>query len=228
MPQVESRVVLPLVVVLGTFFIGWYLVGNEIMRRHARRLAIWSKRTLDPLGGTQAVQWLTLHAFRLEVEGAAAPFQRGSLTGLTESWDVPMIWLWNRLRGRRDMVLAQMTLHQQPLWGFEVYRPGSLLSKDSRHLARLEGWEEQPLGELMVAAAGDAPRQLAGRLVAELGDYRSRLVRLAVRRAGPHLTLALTVPERGRPDPLDFQRLLQRVARAALRPEADLRPPPGA
>src|SRR5260370_6207109 len=71
------------------------------MRRRAHRLALWSKRVIDPLGGTQTIRWLGGQAFRLEVEGAQAPFRSLSLTGLVESWDVPMVWAWNRLHGPR-------------------------------------------------------------------------------------------------------------------------------
>ncbi len=218
MPQITNQVALPLVLSLGAFFIGWYLVGNEIMRRRARSLAVWCKRALDPLGGKQAVQWMTLNTFRLEAEGLRAPFQQGSLTGLTESWDVPIIWLANRLRGRRDMVLLRARLRQQPIWGLELYRPGSLLAADARHFAREERWEEEPVDELRLASNGGArPRQLAQQLLADLGPQRAQLIRLAVRRRDTHLTLALNVPRLAQLAPEEFQRLCERLARSVLR-----------
>src|SRR6266508_4062641 len=146
---------LTVAVAVGVLLIGWFWAGNELMRRRAHRLALWSKRATDPLGGTQSIQWLGGQAFRISVEGPAEPFDSVLLTGLVESWDVPMVWAWNRLRGRRDMVLVQATLRQQPLlWGFEVYRPGSILAGDARHAARQEGWPESALGEFGLAAAG--------------------------------------------------------------------------
>jgi hypothetical protein len=215
MPELNDQVALPLFLVLGAFFIGWFVVGNELMRRRAARLARWCKRATDPLGGKRGVRWLTLHSFRLEVEDARAPFRSGSLTGLTESWDVPMIWLWNRRRGRRDLVLVQMGLRQPPRWGLELYRPLSPLAGDARHLARREGWEEAPLDELRVASPGPAAEALARRLLAELGPERARLVRLALRRQGTHLTLALDLPDPDRFAPEALPRLLERLAGVA-------------
>jgi hypothetical protein len=203
---------LPVALGVGVLLIGWYLAGSELMRRRVHRLALWSKRVVDPLGGSQSVRWLGGQAFRLEVEGPNAPFQSVMVTGLVESWDVPMVWAWNRLHGRRDMVLLHASLGKQPMWGLEVYRPGSILAGDSRHLARQEGWSESALDEFRMAAAGDAPARLAADLVNILGPERSRLIRMAVRRQGQHITLALTVPDPVAFDPREATRLTQRLA----------------
>jgi hypothetical protein len=209
---VSDSLGLPIALGLGVILVAWYWAGNELMRRRAHRLALWSKRVIDPLGGTQTIRWLGGQAFRLEVEGAQAPFRSLSLTGLVESWDVPMVWAWNRLHGRRDMVLLQASLNQQPMWGLEVFRAGTLLASDARLFARQEGWPESPLGDVIVAAPGDAPRQLASELLGLIDVERSRLVRLAIRRQGHHLTLALNIPDPASFDPTLFTRVATEVA----------------
>jgi hypothetical protein len=203
---------LPIALGLGVVLVAWYWAGNELMRRRAHRLALWSKRVIDPLGGKQTIRWLGGQAFRLEVEGAQAPFRSVALTGLVESWDVPVVWAWNRLHGRRDMVLLQASLRQQPVWGLEVYRTGTLLAGDARLFARQEGWAETALAEFTLAAGGDPPQKLAADLVGLLDAERARLTRLAVRRQGHHLTLALNVPDPGDFDPATVSGLATELA----------------
>lgn len=203
-------------VLLGAFLVVWYLAGNEIMRRRARELAVWSKRSLDPLGGSQAVLWTTMQSFRLEVDDAAAPFNAVHLTGLVESWDTPFNWFWNRLHGRRDMILVQARLRIQPVWGFELYRPRSALGDDPRRLAVEEGWPEEPLEEFRFAAAAGRGRQEAIALLELLAGQRRHLIRLAVRRRDPNLTLALNVPDRGRLGPASFADLMHDLAGRVL------------
>jgi hypothetical protein len=213
-----NQFALPAVLAVGAIFIVWFVAGNELMRRRARTLAIWCKRAVDPLGGRQAVQWITLHSFRLEIDGLAAPFRSGTVTGLVESWDVPFTWLINRLNGRRDMILVQLALRQQPIWGIELFRPRSVLAGDARHLAAQEGWVTEAFQELLLASPpGATSQKLAGELVAALGSRRGDLLRLAVRRRGLHLTLALNVPDPRRVQPADLTRLLQGLAGVALR-----------
>ena len=214
----SNQLAIPVVAVLGALFIIWFLAGNEWMRRRGRGLALWSKRALDPLGGKQAITWITLHSFRLEVDNLRWPFKSGSVTGLVESWDVPIIWLANRLNGRRDMVLLQLALRQQPIWGMELYRPKTILAGDARHLALEEGWQDEPFEEFRLASAGGmAPQRLARELLTEIGSQRPNLLRLAIRHRGLHLTLALNVPHPSRFPPEDFSQLVDRLAEATLR-----------
>src|SRR5260370_42155447 len=114
---------LAVVFAIGALLIGWYVVGNEVMRRRGRSLAVWFKRSLDPLGGRQAIQWTTPQSFRLEVEGLKAPFGSGTLTGLVESLDVPVISLANNANGRRDMHLLERSLPHHPIWACQRYEP---------------------------------------------------------------------------------------------------------
>lgn len=217
MPFLVENLALLLVLVLGALLIGWFVVGNEVMRRRGRSLAVWCKRALDPLGGRQAIQWITTQSFRLEVDGLRAPFTAGSLTGLVESLDVPIIWLANRANGRRDMVLLQLSLRQQPIWGLELYRPKSVLAGDARKYALEEGWTETVFDGLRLAAVGPGMEKVVRELTAELGDEATNLVRLAIRRRGLHLTLAMNIPDRSRLTPERFTEIVQRLARALLR-----------
>jgi hypothetical protein len=218
MPAILNQLGLPAVLVVGAIFIVWFVAGNELMRRRGRSLAIWSKRALDPLGGRQAIQWITLHSFRLEIEGLKPPFTSGTMTGLVESWDVPITWLINRLNGRRDMVLVQLALRQQPIRGIELFRLRSLLAGDARQMAAEEGWTTEPFEEFQLAAMpGATPQRLASELLAALGPRRADLLRLALRRRGLHLTLALNIPDRQKVQPAELTRLLQGVAAVALR-----------
>jgi hypothetical protein len=213
---IGEQVAMPLVLALGGGLLVWFFAGNELMRRRAHRLAVWCKRATDPLGGTQAIRWLTVHSFRIEVQEPRAPFRAAAITGLTESLEVPAIWLWNRRRGRRDMVLFEATLRRRPIWGLELYRPGGLLAGDARHHIRAEGWTEAAQDELRLAPAEGVPRALAAELLAALEAQRPNLVRLTVRRGGPHLALALNVPDRAALPPEQFHRLVERLARAVL------------
>jgi hypothetical protein len=215
MPDLNDALGLPVVLGLGGLLIAWYLAGNELMRRRAHTLAVWSRRVVDPLGGTQSIRWLGTQAFRLEVEGTRTPFRGFTITGLVEAWDVPFTWAWNRLQGRRDLVVLQGTLRQQPVWGLEVFRTPSVLATDARHFARQEGWQETPFGDLRLATTGEPASQLATDLVSILGDERRRLVRLAVRRYPPHLVVGLHVPDPVTLEPSSLRDLLERMAERA-------------
>jgi hypothetical protein len=129
-----------------------------------------------------------------------------------------MTWLINRLNGRRDMVLVQLALRQQPIRGIELFRLRSLLAGDARELAAQEGWTTEPFEEFQLASMpGATPQRLASDLLAALGPRRADLLRLALRRRGLHLTLALNVPDRRRVQSAELTRVLEALAAVTLR-----------
>jgi hypothetical protein len=206
-----------LVLAAGALLLGWYLAGNELMRRRARRLARWCRDAATPFGGTLAIRWLTTGSFQIEIQNPTRPLQSGSLTGLVESLDVAAIWFLNRLRGRRDMILLQLTLDRRPIWGLEIFRDPSILAADARHRAREEGWQISNLGEHQLAAPdGEAPAEFAQALHTALADQSRNLVRLAVRRQGVHVSLALNVPAPARLPPASFYQLIRDVVDVTL------------
>ena len=113
------------------------------------------------------------------------------------------------------MVVLSLSLAEQPLWGFEVFRPRSILAADARHYAKLEGWQLEPDEDLMIAAGGEGPKQLARRLLGVLEHERPNLVRLAARRQGALLTLALNVPRPDAQQPARVAELARRLAEQA-------------
>ncbi|HEX6511036.1 MAG TPA: hypothetical protein VF157_01970 [Chloroflexota bacterium] len=207
-----EQATVPTLIAVGVALIAWYLVGNELMRRRARRLAVWCKRAADLIGSKQSIKWFTMHSFRLDVENPASPFRGASFTGLTESWDVPLIWLWNRIHWRRDMVLVQLTLEAQPMWGLELFRPRSVLAGDAGHAARDEGWDQAPLAGFRVAPAEGPGGELAQQLLERLDSQRQHLIRLSVRRKDAQLSLALNVPSVETLAPEELFQLLRGLA----------------
>lgn len=214
---VADQVALPAFMAAGGFFLVWYAAGNWLMLRRARRLALWAKRAVDPFGGKQAVRWPTMQSFRLEVAEPRAPLRAAAISGLTESWDVPFVWLWNRWHWRRDMVLLELTLRRRPIWGLELWRPRALLAGDARRCAEREGWPEEALDEFHLACAHADARALATALLDTLAEERRNLIRLAVRRAEPQLTLALNVPDPALLPPDAFHRLVRRLVETTVR-----------
>jgi hypothetical protein len=72
-------------------------------------------------------------------------------------------------------------------------------------------------GFRLASASGLKMEKPARELMAALGDEATNLVRLAIRRRGLHVTLALNVPDRSRLAPQDFSRIVERLAGALSR-----------
>ena len=90
----------------------WYGVGYLYNRQRGQRLFHWLEQGLDVLGGERESGWIGSPASgaRVNILHAAPPFRRLEITLLLENREVPLLWLFDRLRGRRDRLIIKATL----------------------------------------------------------------------------------------------------------------------
>jgi hypothetical protein len=177
---------------LAAGWVGWLLGGTLLNRRRAAALSRWAYRQAEPYGGKLGVRWITLAAFELTVTDPKAPFRRLTFTGLLESREMPFVWLWNRLRGRRDLLMARAEPRKRPLAAVEVVRPRSVLAGDARRAAEQAGWSPT-VGPDGLWRAGNTTADYSDRLLAALGSYAPYLERLATRTEPAQVVVVLSI-----------------------------------
>lgn len=206
-----------IILLLAVLVFGWFLVGGEYNRRRAGRLAQWAYRGLQPFLGRASIRWITTHVFELFVEEPRGPFTSLKVTGLLESRDMIAVWLYNRLAYRPDLLVLRANLRRKPLWGCEVFRPGTFLAGDALREAESEGWSVRPLDVAGLRAwhGGGRAADLCARLVAEARASGFELVRLAAHRSEPHLLLAVSAASFDRQDARRLFEALRKMAEVA-------------
>jgi hypothetical protein len=183
-----------LLFLLAGGWVAWLLIGTLVNRRRAAALSRWVYQEARPYASKLYVRWITMAAFELTVPQARAPFRDLAFTGLVESREMPFIWLFNRLRGRGDLLVVRAEVRRRPVWGLEVFRPGGILAGDARRAAQDAGWAPAHGSDgLWHANGGGAAAELSDRLLGTLGPYAPRLERLAVRREAPQLLVAVSL-----------------------------------
>jgi len=177
----------------------WYGVGHLYSLHHGRRLFAWLDAGLEVLGGEKTSGWIGSAASgaRVHILHADAPFRRLELTLLLERREIPLLWLADYLRGRRDGLIIKATLRSPRQGELEVapLRKG-LLPPIGRSHRREPSWTEQegPHGLLVLQRGSGTERQVA-RLWPWLQAYGGALRRLAWQKSDPHLQLYLDLSE---------------------------------
>jgi len=183
------------IISLCVFLALWYGGGYLYNRRRGQRLFRWLEAGLDVLGGERAAGWIGSPAAgaRINVTHADAPFRRLELTLLLENREIPLLWLWDRLHGKRDWLIIKGTLRSPRKGEIEVFPAGARLGQD------LCGEQKQPwtcqesLHGLSIAFQGlGAQRQVAG-LKPWLETWGAQLSRLSWRKQDPHIQLQMKV-----------------------------------
>jgi hypothetical protein len=185
--ELEAASVIGLCVILAL----WYGVGHLYNRRRGQRLFHWLESGLDTLGGERNAGWIGSPASgaRISVTRAASPFRRLEITLLLENREVPVLWLLERLRGKRDRLIMKATLRSPGSGEVEVGPSRRMAIRRDEQL-----WTRQtgPHG-LVIAHQGSGAEQRAAALASWLETYGAYLDRFSWRKADPHVQLQVNV-----------------------------------
>ncbi|MGD2143010.1 MAG: hypothetical protein PVF54_00885 [Anaerolineae bacterium] len=177
------------IVAVSVLLAAWYAAAHIYNRRRGRRLRSWLEDGLDALDGERTSGWIGSPAAgaRINITRARSPFRRLEITMLLENREIPLLWLLDYLRGKRDRTTIRATLRSPS--------PGEV-TVSSRGRTELQGeswtWLEGPHG-LSVAYRGRSGSQLARSMRPWLEAYGTHLDRFHWRKQDPHIVLQLGI-----------------------------------
>lgn len=180
---------------LCAFLVLWFGAGYLLNRRQGQRLYRWLRAGLDALGPTWQTTWLGAPSSGVRVAAAdpSAPFAFVEIILLLENREMPVFWLLDRLRGRRDWLILKAAFDKGRTGEVEVVPARSRLAQGFRQQSEQPWkWQEGPHDLAILHRGAGAPEQ-AARLAAWLEEYGACLDRFSWRQEMPHLQIQLRV-----------------------------------
>ena len=184
--------------ILGALLVvGWFAAGTHLNVRK----------------GEAALRWLGSSAVELKIENAKAPFHSAQVTVLLEPRDVPLIWWFSRLRGRRDLFIFRGELRATPRREFEAFAPAAWSAQGAARRVNDDHWSEvaAPAGMAAFASQTSTDPSAAIRAASLNGCLP---VRLAIRRSDPNLEIQWELDELRRHRSREVADAIQRAAQA--------------
>lgn len=179
-----------IVLIAVSVFLGaWYGGGHLYNRRRGRRLRSWLEAGLSALDGERESGWIGSPASgaRINVRRAKPPFRRLEIVTLLENREIPLLWLVDTLRGKRDRIIIRGTL-RSPRHGEVAVTSDGPTDQESGSWV----WQDGPEG-LKIGCRGSNGQQMAHLLQPWLETYGSYLHRFHWRKQDPHVNLQLRV-----------------------------------
>lgn len=180
------------VIALSVFLFLWYVGGHLYNRRKGLRLRQWVEQGLREAGEAGEGGWLGSPASgaRILVRRAHPPFQRMEITLLLENREIPVLWLADRLQGKRDALIVRATCLSPQKGSIHAGPPSQILTPPLLSWPREKG----PHGLLIAAQDSGAFRRREG-VSSWLNSYGPYLRRLILQDEDPHLTVWINVSE---------------------------------
>lgn len=205
-----------IVVAVAFGLLASYFLGIQQNRRRGRVLARGLVAGFAGLRASPKIQWLGSSAFQVTTERALDGFRHLTIIVVLEPREILPFWLFNRLRGRRDMLVAKGELDNPPRWEVEVCDPRTPTGREGVRAAAAAGWTQTNVAEashLRWAYPADQAHRHA-RWSPIVNGAPFRIQRLSVRRLSPHVLLSVTPPPGEFPGPrlLDTLRAIEAEA----------------
>jgi hypothetical protein len=175
-----------------------FLGGQWLNRRHAQRAGKWIQAGLGKLGGRVAWHWSKSISAGAEamVEDARAPYRNLAIAYYMLTREFPPLWLWEHLRGKRDLIAVRGNLRFSPAQEFEIVPLEGSLQKKLNEAAASQADGENPgppfqwqeltngLGFGMRGAIDEAACEKAKDF---LRTYGGCVERVSLRKRNPHV-----------------------------------------
>lgn len=178
-----SQLATQIIIGLSILLVLWYPFGRQMNKRRGLQALRWLREGIRVYEGQASVTWVGASAFRVDVQGALGPFKKVGMMVLLEARELLLLWVINRLRGQRDILVIKGDLRLKPKSDLEMTRQGWRAGRAMRALEK-EGWTVDSLNGMLIALKGDA--EIASRLTSTLSEA-SGVVRLSLRKKSPHL-----------------------------------------
>lgn len=179
-----SQLATQIIIGLSILLVLWYPFGRQMNRRRGLQALRWLREGIRAYEGQASVTWVGASAFRVDVQGALGPFKKVGMMVLLEAREMLLLWIINRLRGQRDILVIKGDLRLKPKTDLELTRRGWRAGRAMKALES-EGWTVDSLNGMFIARKRDT--EITSRLASTLSEEAPRLVRLSLRKKSPHL-----------------------------------------
>lgn len=168
--------------------VSWFAAGMWVNIRKGNRVARWLQDGLPLLGAKTTLRWLGSSGIELKIQNPNKPFVSVDVFILLEPRDVPLLWIYFHLRGRRDILIVRCQSSTKPAFQLEAAGRYAWSARSAQIQAFRKEWTVLPAEKKTdVRAYGEGMLESAQEALALAADCQLPLVRMAVRRSVPQL-----------------------------------------
>ena len=212
MPDLSS-VPVAAAILVGILALIWFATGTQWNVRRGHRVLQWIQPGLPHLAERTTLRWLGSSVVEMHMSNAKPPFREATLLLVMEPRDIPFLWAWSRLRGRRDLLILRGRLRQPPRYQMELLDAQSWSGREALRSIDRSAWlqaETPPAGLTLLHASNTDPA-LAGDLFRRLEQISPYTARLSVQRQPPHFQAYVGLPNFAQVSGKQFVDVMRRI-----------------
>ncbi len=178
-------------------FLGGFALGTQWNIRKGDAALKWFRQGLSIIGERTTMRWHGSSVLELKMEKPKEPFRSAETLVVFEPRDVPLLWVFFHVRGRRDLLIFRAQLRSAPSFEIEAFDPQAWMTDRLERDMTSKNWTQLDLGSASLHGyvSSNAGEPAARPLIDLAQRGGGKLVRLSVHRSVPNLEVHWQLPD---------------------------------
>jgi hypothetical protein len=169
----------------------WYSLSLQRKRHKAYEVVRWIQSSLAGRGHVAGMSWITPSRFRVPLRLRCGVFNRAWVMVELRAQQTPFQWLFNRIRGKREMLTFQADLDCPPAFSLQVHN-FRWFARTSRGTSTTRpGWEFERLPAVMIATKPESQMEIACAVASLSKGENGDFLEISFQRGSPHFSATL-------------------------------------
>ncbi len=172
-------------------FITWYSLSLRHKRKKAKEILRWIQSSLAGRGHVVGISWTSPSRFRVPLRLTCGVFQRAWMVVELRAQQTPVQWLFNKIKGRREVLKFQADLDCPPTFSLQMRNFRWFTRSNRKSSIEQPGWQFERLPTVMISTKPELQREIACTMTSlskgESGDF----LEVTFQRRSPHFSATL-------------------------------------
>lgn len=184
-------------VIAAVLFAVWYFSWRVWLRRRSRLILSWVQMAFRRHGRVSDIQWLSASRFQVDLRLRTTAFRQAYLTVQLAPRELPISWLWYRLRKHQETATFAANLDVPPAFNLDVRNHRWCATEPSTVPDLTRNWQAEKLGPMVITTRKDWQHEIINMMDALAASRSYDFLKIAFRKEAPHFsaTVALNAME---------------------------------
>ncbi|HZU31484.1 MAG TPA: hypothetical protein VFB79_10235 [Candidatus Angelobacter sp.] len=180
-----------LIVSIAALVATWYSLFTRRKQDKAREVLRWIQSALSGRGHVVGISWTTASTFRVPLRLTCGVFQRAWVTVELQSQQTPVQWLFNKIRGKREVLTFHADLDYPPSFSLHVHNFRWFARSSRKTNVNRSGWTFEHLQPLVISTNPDHRKDVASAMASIRKGDSSEFLNVSFQKCSPHFSATL-------------------------------------
>jgi type II secretory pathway pseudopilin PulG len=170
----------------------WHTAAQRSRQHKAREVLHWIQSSLAGRGHVVGISWITSSRFRVPLRLTCGVFQRAWVMVELHAHQNPVQWIFNKLKGTREVLTFQADLDFPPTFSLQVQNFRWFARSSRKASIERPGWRFEQLPPIMISTRPQRQQQEIASTMTSLskGD-NGEFLEINFQRHSPHFSATL-------------------------------------